>query len=289
MNSTTVYPTTYGARSTMGSRYMTDDDVIPSNYVAPSTTSVAFTNNTITSTVDEPDVPQPEAWNTTLDQSINEYLKDPDTAPAPEADYSQSYLYGTFTSRVIDDDDDFKPTVTSTIRKPANEYSSYVDPNTVRESSVFIYKQYLDKDEEGAVVLKEHPTWRCGPDMKDPRCWLYAPNDPNKMDPDMAAAPFKQFEDNQNRTVKGNLNWSEWTDENWQKIDDHTRVKQRALNPRTAMMFCNPKSVWKHKLDGIYDRHEYDTNGQTWGCYSRMLYYRGEPDVPYWPPNERVS
>ena len=265
---------------------MTESDVIPSNYAEPSTTSVAFTNNTITSTIDEPDVPQPEAWNTTIDESITEVLKDPATAPAPKTDYSTQYLYGTFTSRVIEDDEDFKPTVTSTIRRPAHEHNSYVDPNTVRESSVFIYKQYLEKDENGKAILKEHPTWRCGPDMKDPRCWLYAPNDANKMDP---AGSFEHFEDNQNRTVKSNLDWSEWTDEKWQKIDDHTRVKQRALNPRTAMMFCNPKSVWKHKLDGIYDRHEYETDGQRWGCYSRMVYYRGEPDVPYWPPNERVN
>ena len=54
-------------------------------------------------------------------------------------------------------------------RIPIEETASYVDPETVRESSIFIYKDYVDTDDNGDKVLKTHPTWRCGPDMKDPR------------------------------------------------------------------------------------------------------------------------
>ena len=242
---------------------------------------------------DEYDGTRSELWNSTINDSGN--LGDPETVEIPDWDYSRQYYYGSFKSRIIEDDEGYTYQHKPVERKPAHEYSSYVDPNEVRESSVFVYKQYVDTDENGNSVLKSHPTWRVGPDMKDPRCWLYAPNGQGKLNPALEGEPFKQFEENQNKSVTDYLQWHEYTDEQWQPISkrnnftNYTRIKQRVVSPKTAMMTCNTKSEWKQKLDGVYERHEYELNGQTWGCYSRMIYYRCAPDTPYWPPNERVS
>merc|ERR1712048_392018 len=240
---------------------------------------------------DEYAEPRSELWNSTINDSGN--LGDPETVEIPDWDYSRQYYYGSFKSRIIEDDEGYTYQHKPVERKPAHEYSSYVDPNEVRESSVFVYKQYVDTDENGNSVLKSHPTWRVGPDMKDPRCWLYAPNGQGKLNPALEGEPFKQFEENQNKSVTDYLQWHEYTDEKWQPISkrnnytNYTRIKQRVVSPKTAMMTCNTKSEWKQKLDGVYERHEYELNGQTWGCYSRMIYYRCAPDTPYWPPNER--
>ena len=86
-----------------------------------------------------------------------------------DSTYTDQHYYGVYKSRVVDDDSVVVSKVKSFERKPIEETASYVDPETVRESSVFIYKDYVDTDDNGNKVLKTHPSWRCGPDMKDPR------------------------------------------------------------------------------------------------------------------------